>query len=1007
MPPFAVTVISRPHGPCGLFMASFTRIITLFLFVYGFELALRFSRIFTVMESQGKEFAAYFEDDNLLRLQVSRSHSPTMDTELFRVISPLHTRPTDAASETELPNSVKVQGSLNMGAKSTVSDAEALGVGERRKIPTDKGKQHELQRLKDHRTVALRHVTRQINKMKPLLADLNNYEFVSVEMEGLNNLLVKLQDTQDNYVDALENETDIANANSWYDAHDGDIFQFKQSVIEYLTKAKRRQSAEVNSVISGGSHHTKKSNHSKQSTPSSISSKAKLIEAKTKVAALEIEVSFLKEKQALKMAAEQLELKQSLAQAREEERIYEEMKNEESTLAPVHAQSTPICTMQSGNFAGLEPTSQQQLVSSLGVTDYQQPLQASPLGAFTVPQKGPIYTAPINTGASQSKEETTAYTAKPHEHPSSVHSSSYPSLATTPAVTYTAPDQVWCLPPSPPQGCSTSLSVKDNTFQDIVEIQRKQTELSQTIVNQQARSLLPSNEPPMFYGDAMEYPLFMTAFESLIESKVEDSQERLYFLGQYTSGKAKEIINGCLQRKMEGSYEEAKRLLKRQFGDPFKIANAHITKLSSWPPIRPNDGLALQDFSIALDQAKCAMKGMSHMDDLNTAHVLRQLWEKLPKYLRTKWTERNNRTKSAKGRIADFEEFSQFVREQADLATDPVFSEQCASKPNHDEKDRGTHLKFTRKPLKRGKGTNLATGVNQEDSNQQTVACSLCKKPHNLNECELFLKKSLSDRRDFVVEKKLCFGCFSDQHIAKHCKERQMCKTCNKQHPTSLHNPDGIKKSNDKGDKNQPQDRPRVSSNHTAICNITEAGDVPINMGILPVWLFHKSNPAKKIRVYAILDNASGGTFVNESSAKALGVEGSDTDLTLTTIHGTRSVTTRAIEGLVVANVKDESAMLDLPRTFTRNIIPADRSEIPRPDVISRMSHLKNVSAKLSPYMEDVEVGLLIGLNCPSALRPREIVYGGESDPYAVRSLLGWYINGPLYTPCQWHLNVQ
>ena len=110
MPPFAVTVISRPHGPCGLFMASFTRIITLFLFVYGFELVLRFSRIFMVMEGQGKKFVAYFGDDNLLRLQVSRSHSPTMDTELFRVISPLHTQPTDAASEMELPNSVKVQG---------------------------------------------------------------------------------------------------------------------------------------------------------------------------------------------------------------------------------------------------------------------------------------------------------------------------------------------------------------------------------------------------------------------------------------------------------------------------------------------------------------------------------------------------------------------------------------------------------------------------------------------------------------------------------------------------------------------------------------------------------------------------------------------------------------------------------------------------------------------------------------------------------------------------------
>ena len=122
----------------------------------------------------------------------------------------------------------------------------------------------------------------------------------------------------------------------------------------------------------------------------------------------------------------------------------------------------------------------------------------------------------------------------------------------------------------------------------------------------------------------------------------------------------------------------------------------------------------------------------------------------------------------------------------------------------------------------------------------------------------------------------------------------------------------------------------------------------------MPVWLFHKSNPAKKIRVYSLLGNASGGTFVNESRAKALGVEGSSNDLTLSTIHGTHSVTTKATEGLVAANVKDESVMLDLPRTFTRNIIPADRSEIPRPGVISRMSHLKDVSAELSSYMEDV-----------------------------------------------------
>ena len=65
------------------------------------------------------------------------------------------------------------------------------------------------------------------------------------------------------------------------------------------------------------------------------------------------------------------------------------------------------------------------------------------------------------------------------------------------------------------------------------------------------------------------------------------------------------------------------------------------------------------------------------------------------------------------------------------------------------------------------------------------------------------------------------------------------------------------------------------------------------------------------------------------------------------------------------------------------------------------MSHLKKISAVIPPYVADIEVGLLIRLNWPSALRPREVVYGEESDPYAVRSLLGWYVNGPLRTSQQ------
>lgn len=93
-------------------------------------------------------------------------------------------------------------------------------------------------------------MTRQINKMQPLPADFNKIDFVSLEMEGLNNLLVKLQVAQDNILKVLENESDIASANSWYEVHNGDVFNFKQSVYEYLSKAKELQSAELNSAAS-------------------------------------------------------------------------------------------------------------------------------------------------------------------------------------------------------------------------------------------------------------------------------------------------------------------------------------------------------------------------------------------------------------------------------------------------------------------------------------------------------------------------------------------------------------------------------------------------------------------------------------------------------------------------------------------------------------------------------------------------------------------------------------
>ena len=42
------------------------------------------------------------------------------------------------------------------------------------------------------------------------------------------------------------------------------------------------------------------------------------------------------------------------------------------------------------------------------------------------------------------------------------------------------------------------------------------------------------------------------------------------------------------------------------------------------------------------------------------------------------------------------------------------------------------------------------------------------------------------------------------------------------------------------------------------------------------------------------------------------------------------------------------------------------------------------------------EVDLLIGTNTPKFLDPREVINSQENSPYAIKTVLGWVVNGPL-----------
>ena len=285
----------------------------------------------------------------------------------------------------------------------------------------------------------------------------------------------------------------------------------------------------------------------------------------------------------------------------------------------------------------------------------------------------------------------------------------------------------------------------------------------------------------------------------------------------------------------------------------------------------------------------------------------------------------------------------------------------------------------------------------------------MCSEPHALHNCDEFIKKNRDERLEFIQSKGLCFGCLNKGHYSKDCRKRLTCKTCGNKHPTILHyipkdakepsNQEELRETrNHEEAETNPED---AVSNCSSVCHsIGERGSITNSMIVL-VWICHKDSPQREVMVYAVLEEASDTTFVKLKTLRDLGLTGTEVKLNLFTMLGKEEITVEKTTGLVVKRI-DKRVEIELPKTYSRARIPFRRNQVPRPEVANEWPHLRKI-AKIHPYQNDVEVGILTGCNCPGAIKPREVILGKGDDPHAVRTLLGWCIIGPV-TPYQ---NVQ
>ena len=527
-------------------------------------------------------------------------------------------------------------------------------------------------------------------------------------------------------------------------------------------------------------------------------------------------------------------------------------------------------------------------------------------------------------------------------------------------------------------------------------------ELTRSFAEQVSLSRLPVPEPTTFNGDPLKFPGWKSSFDTLIDQKGIPSNERIHYLKRYLTGAALEAIEGYFLLSTDDAYVEARMLLEQRYGDPFVIANAFRDKLEEWPKIPPKDGLALRKFSDFLKQCEKAMETTGSLSILDDSRENRKLLTKLPDWLVARWARVAADWKERGRTFPPFKEFTRFMVKESNIACDPITSIQALKGNDRNTSDKNSH-KVGQFRQARALATDVSEKRESTNNEQKEIKCVLCSKGHDIDDCKIFLSKSLEDRKNYCMIKGLCFRCLIRGHLAAECPERKTCKTCKGRHPTSLHM--GKRKTNDRmeasnskaegsaKDDSKPETAAKATCSRirtTHLCDTDEAGKSSM---IVPVWVSHVEQPEREIMVYALLDTQSDTTFILEDTCDSLCVKGHSTKLWLSTMLAEdQLIESRRVEGLVVRG-HDSSLKVPLPATYTRNIVPANRAHIPTPEMTQNWPHLRNIGKKLMP-LNDCKVALLIGYDCSRALVPREVIPPSGNGPYAERTDLGWGIVG-------------
>ena len=140
----------------------------------------------------------------------------------------------------------------------------------------------------------------------------------------------------------------------------------------------------------------------------------------------------------------------------------------------------------------------------------------------------------------------------------------------------------------------------------------KTTEPSQS---QMETAKLPKLVIPKFRGELTDLPRFWSQLEAEIDRAEVPGVTKYSYLKELVDPKIRKEIDG-LPFSSEG-YERAKNILKRKYGKPSKVVNAHVENIMSLPTINGSQPNKIHEFYEKLLFNVHSLKTMAKLQEVN------------------------------------------------------------------------------------------------------------------------------------------------------------------------------------------------------------------------------------------------------------------------------------------------------------------------------------------------------------------------------------------------------